>query len=75
VTGVIRGDKTQTDAQLLPIVRELQAAGIQMRGTGNTLDDIMQLGVELSRDMTPQGRERYRKYRAVIAAATAAQRK
>lgn len=75
VTGVIRGDKTQTDAQLIPIVRELQAAGIQMRGTGNTLDDIMQLGVELSRDMTPQGRERYRKYRAVIAAATAAQRK
>ena len=75
VTGVIRGDKTQADAQLIPIVRELQAAGIQMRVTGNTVEDIMQLGIELSRDTTPQGRERYRKYRAVIAAATAAQRK
>jgi hypothetical protein len=75
VTGVIRGDKTQNDAQLVPLVRELKTAGIQIQDTGNTLNDIMDAGLQLSRDTTPQGRERYRKYRNIIAAASAAQRK
>jgi hypothetical protein len=72
VTGVIRGDTTP---QLAPAIRQLEQAGFKIQSTGDSLEDIMALGEQLSRDMTPQGRERYRKYRAILDAVLAGPRK
>ena len=72
VTGIIRGDTTP---QLAPAIRQLEQAGFKIQSTGDSLEDIMALGEQLSRDMTPQGRERYRKYRAILDAVLAGPRK
>jgi hypothetical protein len=72
VTGIIRGDTTP---QLAPAIRQLEQAGFKIQSTGNSLEDIMALGIQLSRDMTPQGRERYRKYREILGTITAGARK